>query len=808
MGKILFVLLWTTGCIPLAVALGLPRVKVRATSPDGLWSRLDPSIGVSHHAGLAATEFVWNETKSAKVFRRVPKEFSANPRELVVTLPMPNGAFSRFRIEESPIMETALAARYPAIRTFRGQGIDEPSASTRFSITPLGFHAIILRENGTVFIAPISRARPNTYRSYEYQSSPNPSEHLICSISESEQRDSKLDGKQFHLSDSLAAAESNGRTLRTYRLAVAATAEYTQTYGGGTVSGGLAAITTTINAVEAIYERDLAIRLILVANEPNIIFTNPSTDGYTSDDIDAIQTQNQPILDARIGAGNYDIGHVIDGHPFISAPSRYFFQGRGDVGSVCVNGRKAKGASVFRDLPPDFANTIQVVAHEMGHQFGASHTFNGTTTSNCLNNRVPSTAFEPGTGSTIMAYRGTSGAHAGYFPICESEDLHSTDLYFHVASIVQIVNNIAGGTGSTCAGLIDTGNNPPEIDAGPDYVIPQGTPFALTATGSDLDGDQLTYCWEELDLGTPSPPSTDDGSRPIFRSFAPVPSPTRIFPRLQDILAGTSTFGESLPITNRSMNFRVTVRDNRSGGGAVSSDAMVLNVIGSSGPFSVTQPSSDTNWTAGTAQTISWNVAGTANVPTSCDRVRILLSIDGGTSFSTVLTDSAPNTGSAIVTIPNIATTTARIKVAAVGNIFFNISPGNFSIAAASPILLTEEGAPTRAVVLESFTFRRDPFPFFNPLNLSVDQRNRIVLFVMNLELAAGENYSAVTVQGEDSQHRVFQFPVEFVGELPGFSWLKQVVVKLPDGSSGAGNVMITIGLHGRVSNQAIIRIQ
>jgi hypothetical protein len=218
----------------------------------------------------------------------------------------------------------------------------------------------------------------------------------------------------------------------------------------------------------------------------------------------------------------------------------------------------------------------------MGHQFGASHTFNGTTTSNCFNNRVPSTAFEPGTGSTIMAYRGTSGANAGYFPIC----------------------------------------------------------------------------------------------------------------------------------------------------------------------------------------------------------------------------------GSAIVTIPNIASTTARIKVEAVGNIFFNISPGNFSIAAANPILLTEEGASTRAVVLESVTFRRDPFPFFNPLNLSVDQRNRIVLFAINLELAAGENHSAVTVKGEDSQHRVFQFPVEFVGKVPGFSWLTHVVVKLPDASSGAGDVMITIGLHGRVSNQAIIRIQ
>ena len=206
------------------------------------------------------------------------------------------------------------------------------------------------------------------------------------------------------------------------------------------------------------------------------------------------------------------------------------------------------------------------------------------------------------------------------------------------------------------------GHNPPEIDAGPDYIIPAGTPFSLTAIGSDADGDQLTYCWEELDVGSASPPSTDNGNRPIFRSFAPVASASRTFPRLSDILSGTSTFGESLPVTTRSMNFRVTVRDNRSGGGAVSTDAMVVNVISTSGPFVLTQPSPGSNWAGGTTQLVTWNVAGTADAPVSCERVSILLSTDGGNSFPTILASDRQILALPSPPFPNRSTAAARLK--------------------------------------------------------------------------------------------------------------------------------------------------
>src|SRR6185503_17849342 len=249
-------------------------------------------------------------------------------------------------------------------------------------------------------------------------------------------------------------------------------------------------------------------------------------------------------------------------------------------------------------------------AHEMGHQFGASHTFNATS-GTCGPQRASITAYEPGTGSTIMGYRFA----------CAPEDMMSSDTYFHTASIEQIVTYTTVGLGSTCPVTTATGNNIPTVDAGLTYTIPQSTPFMLTATGSDPDGDSLTYCWEEFDLGTPGPPNTDDGSRPIFRSLAPTTSPARIFPSLFNIICPQCvTLGESLPVTQRTMHFRATVRDNRSGGGAASSDETTVNVQAAAGPFTVNQPGT---WNVGSVQTVTWNVANTNSAPVSCDTVRI-----------------------------------------------------------------------------------------------------------------------------------------------------------------------------------------
>ena len=724
----------------------------------------------------------------------------------IITLPMPDGTYPRFAVEESPIMEPALAARFPEIKTYRGSGIDDPTATTRFDWTPTGMHAIVLSSRGAIFIEPAAKGDANTYVSYYRHDLPEGAGSFQCSVGEFE---NALPGQAEQMkARNPKAAISFGGTLRTYRLALAATAEYTQIYGGGTVSGGLAAVTTTINLVNAVFERDAALRLVLVAGEASLIFTDTATDGYTHNNADTLLNENQSRLDAIIGPANYDIGHVLDGQDF--RPSNlFYFQGRGN-GRACVSGQKAKGVSILRLLEPSSTTAVWELLHEMGHQFGASHTFNGTT-ANCLEGRYAPTAYEPGSGSTIMGYRGTVATGQPYLELCANEDLRSTDLYFHAASLGQILSYTTLDQGNVCAAQTETGNNPPMVSVGPGYTIPRGTPFTLTAAASDPDGDALTYCWEEFDLGTASPPNTDDGSRPIFRSFAPTINPSRTFPQLSDILSGASTFGESLPSTTRTMNFRVTVRDNHSGGGGLANDVTQVNVDSGSGPFMVTQPNASTTWAAGSTQTITWDAANTSSAPVSCSHVRILLSADGGNSFPVVLAASTPNNGAATITVPNIATSTARVKVEAVGNIFFDISRPNFTItpsgSTSPPALLTEEGS-SRAVALDSVTFMRDPFPLTTTQNFSADQRTRVMLFAINIDLMPGEDARVVTAQAEDAGHRVHTLRVEYVGKVPGFNWLTQVVVRLPDSVGGAGDLLVSISLRGVASNKALVGIK
>ncbi len=574
-------------------------------------------------------------------------------------LPLPDAGFMRFNIQDSPIMEKQLANRYPEIKTYSGKGIDDPTAITRFDWTQFGFHAIILSTRGTILIEPASPGDVVNYVAYFQDQSPQLPGSFSCDVDTAMQE--AAIAEQEHLKPrGIRPAVVSGNALRTYRLAVAATAEYTQTYGGGTVAGALSAITTTMNLVNAIYQRELAIRMVLVANEDSIIFTDTTTDGYTSDVVGSLITQNQTKLDAVIGAANYDIGHVFDGRT--QGGGGFSFQGQAQIRAVCRSGLKAQGASIFRSVTPSNVFAYYIVAHEMGHQFGASHTFNATTLT-CGPQRASATAYEPGTGSTIMGYRFA----------CGDEDLFSTDTYFHNASLEQITDYTTTGNG-TCAVSEASGNNVPTVDAGANYTIPAQTPFTLTATGSDPDGDNLTYCWEEFDLGTASPPSTDDGTRPIFRSFAPVTNPARTFPNLSDILFGTTSLGESLPTTTRTLNFRVTVRDNRSNAGAIGSDGMQLNVVSSAGPFTVTQPLNSTNWNTSSSQMVTWNVANTNQAPVNCANVKISLSTDGGNNFPITLANSTPNDGSETITIPGTPSFNSRVKVEAVGNVFFNIS--------------------------------------------------------------------------------------------------------------------------------------
>ncbi|HEX4966798.1 MAG TPA: zinc-dependent metalloprotease family protein [Thermoanaerobaculia bacterium] len=601
---------------------------------------------------------------------RAPAERSAAAAvaPLVLALPYPDGTDKLFRVEESPILEPELAAKFPEIHTFVAQGIDDPTATARLSLTSLGFHAMVLGFSGTVFIDPYRRWDARYVLSYYKEDAKKPAGPAFhCEV-----KDNDLEPDFEVAPDSLTpvtAAVSSGTNLRTYRLALAATGEYTTAVcapNPAAVACALNAMAVSMNRVDGVYEREVAIRMVLIANDNLIVYTDGATDPYTNGDGATMLDENQSNIDSVIGTANYDIGHV-------------FSTGGGGIAarSPCMT-RKAQGVT-GQSNPIGDGFDIDYVAHEMGHQFGAAHTFNGTTLNCGNNNRSGTSAYEPGSGTTIMAYAG----------ICGAEDLqpHSDDT-FHTRSFDQIVAFSTGATGNSCAVTTPTGNRAPTVNAGAAFTIPKLTPFTLTGSGSDPDGDALTYMWEEFDLGSAAPPNDDVAAvRPIFRSFVPLTVPSRTFPRLSDILNNVATFGESMSTRNRTMTFRLTARDNRTGGGGVNWAATTVTVNAAAGPFIVTQPDTALTWAGNSTQTVTWNVAGTDVAPVSCANVAIDLSTDGGNTFPVSLVASTPNDGSQAVTLPNTLTAQARIRVSCVGNVFFDISNANFTIT-------EESGAP------------------------------------------------------------------------------------------------------------------
>ncbi len=621
---------------------------------------------------MAYKTFRLDQNLLALLLASAPKEFAQTiaTAQTTITIPMPDGKLARFSIEESPIMEPALAAQFPQIKTYRGQGIDDPTATTRFDVTPAGFHAIVLSAGDTVYVDPYAKGDTANYISYYKRDFRKEGASFQCFFDEANKDLPPLPSQAVPY-------VSNAGTLRTYRLALAANVEYTAA-AGGTVPAAMARMTTTMNRVNGIYERDLSIRMVMVANNANIVFvTEP--DGYTNNNGFSMLGQNQTKLDTVIGNANYDIGHV-------------FSTGGGGVANLnvpCVTNNKARGVTGLSNPTGDVFD-VDYVAHEMGHQFGGRHTFNGSQGS-CGSGGGSSTSYEPGSGTTIMAYAG----------ICTTQNvqLNSND-YFHVKSLEEIIAFMT--TTGNCAAQSATGNTQPTVSAGVDFTIPKGTPFALTAAGSDPNGDTLTYCWEEYDLGPSSPPDNDvDGfARPLLRSYTPVSSPSRMFPSLNYILNNANippaTFqcggtvenpincitGEVLPSITRTMSFQVTARDNRAGGGGVNTDTMLVNVTAASGPFFITQPDSAVSWVGDTSQTVTWDVANTNAAPVNCSLVKISLSTDGGNTFPIIIAPSTPNDGSQVITVPQVTTAQARIKVEAVGNIFFDISNANFTINA------------------------------------------------------------------------------------------------------------------------------
>ena len=630
-----------------------------------------------------------------------PLETQATAAPLVLALPLPNGGTARFALREAPVMEPELAARFPQIKTYAGVGLDDAAATVRLDLSPQGFHAQVLTDDGnSFFIDPATATDARRCLSFyrrDMDRAAAGAASFSCGFKPS------LADKQASAQRRAAAARNSAATaarkdklpLRTYRLALANTPEYALTKGN-TVAGVLAGEVATVNRVVGVYERELAVRLVLVRHNDRLIFLSstgpqPPTP-YDNFDGGAMLAENQANIDQLIGPNHYDIGHVVS-------------TGGGGIaglGVVCNDALKAEGVT-GSPSPVGDAFDIDYVAHEMGHQFAGNHTFNGEAGSCGGGNRNPGTAFEPGSGSTIMAYAG----------ICTSaNDLQPhSDPFFHTGNYEEMRAFIEG---STCAVATPTGNTRPLV-SGPasGKTLPVGTPFRLRAQGDDDDEASQTYLWEEVDLGpagAPTDAQVAGRAVPLFRSFVPTASRTRYFPRLSDLVNNTTVFGERLPTVSRTLKFRCTARTVHCGpsgvvGSVAYTNPVEMGVTRSAGPFVITAPNTAETWVGGAAQAVTWNVANTTAAPVSCARVDIRLSLDGGLTYPVLLADDEPNDGCAVVLVPRLAVANAhaRVMVLAADNYFFDISNADFTVtpAVASPTIssFSPSGGPAGTVV-------------------------------------------------------------------------------------------------------------
>ncbi|HEX6914552.1 MAG TPA: zinc-dependent metalloprotease family protein [Chitinophagaceae bacterium] len=605
-----------------------------------------------------------NTAAMLAALQTAPMEFtaaaSANP--LIISLPDAEGRFLRYAIVQSVMMEPELQAKFPNIRTYSGYGIDQPGATVKLDWTEFGFHAQV-REAGTnnpLFIDPYADGETTQYNVYRKSDLPAKQQLEVGVL---EQEIQSLSG----LAQKTNAGVCLGAQLKTYRLAVACTGEYAAAVGGTTVALALSKITTTVNRVNGIFETELSIRLTLIGNNNLIVYTDATTDPFTgNNNSNILINESQTVIDANIGNGAYDIGHT-------------FSTGAGGLAqspAVCWTGSKARGVTGSAN-PTGDAYDVDFVAHEMGHQFGGSHSFNAVSGGCGGGNRNGSTSVEPGSGITIMGYAGLCNDASN------TNNLANNSIpYFHAISQNQIGTYVISGNGNTCGTATNTGNVIPTVNAGADYTIPVSTPFTLSGSATDANTSEvLTYSWEEIDNGVAG--NWNSGNKPFFRSFAPTLSSSRTFPKMSDILTNTQTIGEFLPTTAQALNFRLTARDNRPGGSGICSDDMSVTVDATAGPFTVTSQSTATSLTANGTNTmnITWNVASTNIAPVNATNVSILFSADGGIRFPYTLVASTANDGSETIVVPSIKTSNGRIMVKPVGNIFFNVNTGTITIS-------------------------------------------------------------------------------------------------------------------------------
>lgn len=625
--------------------------------------------------------------------RNAPLRTASNGQSnTIVQFPNVKGILEAYRIVETSIFSSEYGANaHPNIKTYLGSRLDKSGARIRFSITPLGLKAMISEPNKDMFyIQPVTKVSNGQYLIYNREAKVDSSEVFECLTEDLEQ-----------LSRSAAPSlerNANDQLLRTFRIAISTTSQYTGFWNDGNAANGspqedaLAEVVATLNRTNEVFEVDMAITFLLVdtIDDPAIDLIYFGTDPYGGN----LNGDLQSNLTATVGEGDYDIGHLFN-----------FGANNGNagcIGCVCENG-KGSGFSSHSFLDNDGGPymsdffDIDYVPHEIGHQMGANHTWSFGSEGTGVN-------AEPGSGTTIMGYAGITG-------LDDVQD-HS-DPYFHYYSILQILDNVSFAP-NNCATTTGITNNPPEADAGVDYTIPNGTAFILKGNATDLDAsDVLTYCWEQIDNGVTTSnnfgPNKSTGA--LWRSRPPSTSPDRYMPILERVLNGELTetnpvetvdnsSWETVSTVGRDLTFALTVRDRNEANGVGQTpqtdfDTMTVTVDASSGPFRVTSQNTNETWDVGSSQTVTWDVAGTDSGNVNTPTVNIVLSVDGGQTFPFVLASNVPNDGIHDVTVPLIGgdTTQARIIVEGNNNIFYAVNATEFSIQESEFIITFDEVA-------------------------------------------------------------------------------------------------------------------
>lgn len=609
-------------------------------------------------------EFNFNSMK--QILSNAQDRF-VSKKGVIISLPNKQGSIEQFEVFEASNFTPEFQAQNPDIRSYAGKSLQDKYATVRMSLSPQGIQTMVFRtDTKNEFMEPYS-ADGKVYAIYN---SSNRKSGFTCRTEDN--------GISESVSKEITNTQrSSTSELLTFRLALACTGEYGVAFGGS--AGALAQMNATMTRVNGVFEKDFAIHMNLIDNTL-IRYTTASADPFST--LANWNGELQADLTLKIGESNYDVGHLFGASGGGG--------NAGCIGCVCIDGIKGSGiTSPGSGLAMGDTFDIDFVAHELGHQFGGNHTFSHSLEGSGVN-------MEVGSGSTIMGYAGITGP---------TDVQANSDDYFHYATIFQVENNMEF---KTCPTRTPLSNLAPIVNAGADYTIPIGTPFMLTGSGTDPNGNPLTYCWEQINNAeaaqTTSAAAATKVLGPNWKSYTPVSNPIRYFPNMKSIVAN-QTFTktplstainafkiESLSTVARTLNFVFTGRDNIVGGGLTQSDGMRVTVSAASGvvPFAITYPTATAvTWAVGSNQTVTWNFAGSTANGINAAFVDIYLSTDVNTSAGTftypiLLASKVPNDGSEVVTIPNNIGTTNRILIKGYKHIFFDVSNNNFAITSAA----------------------------------------------------------------------------------------------------------------------------